>query len=237
MGRFPATGRSARSVPPGRGLFRDGRPEGSISGHDDGVQPTRGGPDGDSLRVDRPRRPPLSRSGTRFVTRGGREGAEHESGLTALGGLDDELGFGVYTYRIAAAVAEMAMALGGLDVLAFSAVSARTGTTSELRSPSGSRSCEFRVEVVPAREELVIADEVRACLELEPAGVEPGAARAADAARAREARRSHACSSAWAGSRRSTRRRCTSVSGRGWRASSARRSRARSSAGASSRAR
>jgi acetate kinase len=35
---------------------------------------------------------------------------EHESGLAALGGLDDPLGFAVYTYRIAGAVAQMAMA-------------------------------------------------------------------------------------------------------------------------------
>ena len=48
------------------------------------------------------------------------ESLEHESGLAALGGLDDPLGFAVYTYRIAGAVAHMAMALSGLDVLAFS---------------------------------------------------------------------------------------------------------------------
>ena len=46
---------------------------------------------------------------------------EHESGLTALGGLEDPLGFGVYTHRIAAAVAAMASALGGLDALVFTA--------------------------------------------------------------------------------------------------------------------
>ena len=45
---------------------------------------------------------------------------EHESGLAALGGLDDPLAFAVYTYRIAGAVAHMAMALSGIDVLAFS---------------------------------------------------------------------------------------------------------------------
>ena len=45
---------------------------------------------------------------------------EHESGLSALGELDDSLAFAVYTYRIAAAVAQMAMALGGIDLLAFS---------------------------------------------------------------------------------------------------------------------
>ena len=45
---------------------------------------------------------------------------EHESGLSALGGLDDPLGFGVFTYRVSGAVAQMASALGGMDVLAFS---------------------------------------------------------------------------------------------------------------------
>ena len=92
---------------------------------------------------------------------------EHESGLTALGGLDDELGFGVYTYRIAAAVAQMAMALGGLDVLAFSGGVGEN--RDDVRAAIAERLAllgEFRVEVVPAREELVIAEEVRACLGL-----------------------------------------------------------------------
>ena len=48
------------------------------------------------------------------------EALEHESGLEALGGLDDPLGFSVYTYRVAQAVAAMATALGGIDTLAFS---------------------------------------------------------------------------------------------------------------------
>ena len=86
---------------------------------------------------------------------------EHESGLGALGGLDDPLGFAVFTYRVAGAAAHMAMALGGLDVLAFSggvgenradvreAVAARLGFVGD-----------FAVEVVPAREELVIASAV-----------------------------------------------------------------------------
>jgi acetate kinase len=83
---------------------------------------------------------------------------EHESGLAALGGLDDPLGFGVYTYRIAAAVAQMVMALRGLEVLAFS------GGVGENREDVRAAVAErvkfldkFRVEVVPAREELVIA--------------------------------------------------------------------------------
>jgi acetate kinase len=83
---------------------------------------------------------------------------EHESGLAALGGLDDPLGFGVYTYRIAAAVAQMAMALRGLDVLAFSGgvgenrEDVRAAVADRVRFVD-----DFQVEVVPAREELVIA--------------------------------------------------------------------------------
>jgi acetate kinase len=90
---------------------------------------------------------------------------EHESGLAALGGLDDELGFAVYTYRIAGAAAQMAMALGGLDVLAFSGgvgenrADVRDAVAARLRFVG-----EFRVEVVPAREELVIAAAVRELL-------------------------------------------------------------------------
>jgi acetate kinase len=90
---------------------------------------------------------------------------EHESGLAALGGLDDADAFGVYTYAIACAVARMAVALGGVDVLAFS------GGVGENRADVRSTVAErlsflgsFRVEVVTAREELVIARAVRAVL-------------------------------------------------------------------------
>ena len=87
---------------------------------------------------------------------------EHESGLLALGSLDDPLGFGVYTYRIAGAAAHMAMALGGIDILAFS------GGVGENRSDVREAVAErlrfigdFRVAPVVAREELVIAAAVR----------------------------------------------------------------------------
>jgi acetate kinase len=90
---------------------------------------------------------------------------ERESGLAALGGLDDPLGFGVFTYRVAAAVAAMAAAAGGLDVLAFS------GGIGENRADvrdEVARRLAFlgppRVEVVPAREELVIARAARRVL-------------------------------------------------------------------------
>ena len=90
---------------------------------------------------------------------------EHESGLAALGGLDDRLGFSVYTYRIAAAVAQMATALGGLDLLAFSGgvgenrEDVRTAVAERVRFLG-----DFGVEVVPAREELVIAEAVEELL-------------------------------------------------------------------------
>ncbi len=86
---------------------------------------------------------------------------EHESGLEALGGLDSELGFGVYTRRVAQAVAAAAVALGGLDAVVFG------GGVGENRADvrdSVARRLEFLgsfdVEVVPAREELVVAADV-----------------------------------------------------------------------------
>lgn len=94
---------------------------------------------------------------------------EHESGLAALGGLDDPLGFAVYTYRIAQAAAAMAVALGGIDVLAFSggvgenredvrrAIAGRLGFLGE-----------FRVEAVLAREDVVVARAVRRLLAIPP---------------------------------------------------------------------
>ena len=87
---------------------------------------------------------------------------EHESGLAALGGLDEPIGFAVYTYRIAQAVAAMAVALGGVDVVAFSG---GVGENREdvRRAIVGRLSFvgAFRVEVVPAREDAVIARAVR----------------------------------------------------------------------------
>jgi acetate kinase len=89
----------------------------------------------------------------------------HDSGLVALGGLDDPLGFAVYTYRIAQAAAAMATALGGLDVLSFSGgvgenrEDVRTSIAARLGFLG-----EFRVEVVPPREDVVVARAVRALL-------------------------------------------------------------------------
>lgn len=90
---------------------------------------------------------------------------EHESGLAAFGGLDDSLGFAVYTYRIAVAVAHMAMALGGLDTLAFSGgVGENRGDVRDSVSGRLRFLGDFSVEVAPAREELVIAGAVETLL-------------------------------------------------------------------------
>jgi acetate kinase len=91
---------------------------------------------------------------------------EHESGLAALGGLDDPLGFAVFTYRVAQAAAAMAAALGGLDVLAFSGgvgenrPDVREAVAARLRFAGA-----FAVEVVPAREDVIIARDVRRLLD------------------------------------------------------------------------
>ena len=89
-----------------------------------------------------------------------------ESGLHALGGLDEPFAFSHFTFHLAKAVAGMASVLGGVDVLAFSggigenradvreAVAARLGFLGP-----------FRTEVVPAREDLVVARDVRALLD------------------------------------------------------------------------
>jgi acetate kinase len=91
---------------------------------------------------------------------------EHESGLAALGGLDEALGFAVYTYRVAQAAAAMATALGGLDALAFSGgvgenrPDVRDAVAERLRFLG-----EFVVHVMPAREDVVIARHVRSLLD------------------------------------------------------------------------
>jgi acetate kinase len=90
---------------------------------------------------------------------------EHESGLAALGGLDDPDAFAVYTYAIACAAARMAVALGGIDVLAFSGGVGET--RADVRAAVAKRLSflgDIRAEVVEAREELVIAQAVRRVL-------------------------------------------------------------------------
>ena len=91
---------------------------------------------------------------------------ERESGLAALGGLDDDLAFAVFTYRIAAAAAQMATALGGIDVLAFSGgVGENRADVRDAIAERLSFLGDFAAEVVPAREELVIAGAVRALID------------------------------------------------------------------------
>jgi acetate kinase len=93
---------------------------------------------------------------------------EHESGLAALGGLDDPLGFEVFTYRVAKAVSAMAAALGGLDALVFTAgigenrADVRAAVTERLAHLGVGSS--VRIEVIPAREELVAARAAQALL-------------------------------------------------------------------------
>jgi acetate kinase len=92
---------------------------------------------------------------------------EHESGLGALGGLDDPLGFAVFTYRVAGAAAHMVMALGGVDVLAFSGgVGENRADVRDTVAGSLRFAGDFAVEVVSAREELVIASAVEDQLQL-----------------------------------------------------------------------
>jgi acetate kinase len=88
-----------------------------------------------------------------------------ESGLKALGGLDDAFASSYFAYHVAKAVAAMAAALGGLDALAFSGgvgenrPDVRDAVVERLRFLG-----DFRVEVVPAREDVVIARAVRKLL-------------------------------------------------------------------------
>jgi acetate kinase len=112
---------------------------------------------------------------------------EHESGLRALGGLDDPLGLDVFTYRVAQAVAAMATALAGIDALVFTAgigensarvrreVCARLGflgvQLDNARNESAKPDAEIaaddsavRVAVIRAREELVAARAASALL-------------------------------------------------------------------------
>jgi acetate kinase len=115
---------------------------------------------------------------------------EHESGLLGLGGstdpreLEGTLALRVYGYRIAAAVAAMTTALGGLDALVFTAgvgehsapvrrdvcrrlaflgveLDDDSNAAAEPDCDIGAAGSPVRVVVVRAREELVIAQEVR----------------------------------------------------------------------------
>ena len=99
------------------------------------------------------------------------EQLEHESGLAGLSGGSGDvrdaspLALAVFVHRVAGAIAAMAMACGGVDVLAFSGGIGENAD--ELRDRIVERVRflgDFRVEVVPAREERVIAAETRRVL-------------------------------------------------------------------------
>jgi acetate kinase len=105
---------------------------------------------------------------------------ERDSGIAALGGLDDPLGFALFAYRAATAVGAMAVALEGLDAVVFTAgigenrADVRAAIAERLRhlgadinenanndavpdadvAEAGSR---VRVHVIRAREELIAA--------------------------------------------------------------------------------
>ena len=118
---------------------------------------------------------------------------EHESGLLGLGGSEDPrklegtLALEVYTYRIAGAVAAMAVALGGLDALVFTAgvgegsayvraeICARLGFLGVELDPAANENAvpdadvaspksAVRVVVVHAREDVVAARAARRLL-------------------------------------------------------------------------
>jgi acetate kinase len=88
-----------------------------------------------------------------------------ESGLAALGGLDDAFAFSHFTYHLAKAVAAMAAVLGGIDVLAFSGgigenrADVRDAVAGRLQHLGA-----FQVVAVSVREDIVIARHVREVL-------------------------------------------------------------------------
>src|SRR5207248_6675154 len=99
---------------------------------------------------------------------------EHESGLTGLAGTGDVaelerdpspeagLALELYCYRVAQTVAAMTTSLGGLDALAFTAgVGEHSETVRESICARLTHLAPFRVHVVPAQEDIVIARAVR----------------------------------------------------------------------------
>jgi acetate kinase len=89
---------------------------------------------------------------------------EHDSGLAALGGLDQQLGFEVFTYRVGKAVGAMAAALGGLDALAFTAGIGENRADVRRAVAEQVRHLGADVHVVRAREDVVAARHARAAL-------------------------------------------------------------------------
>jgi acetate kinase len=87
-----------------------------------------------------------------------------ESGLTALGGLDEQGVVAYFAYHVAKAVAAMASVLGGVDAIAFSGGIGEHRADVRDAVAKRVRFLGARVHVVPAREELVIARHVHRAL-------------------------------------------------------------------------
>jgi acetate kinase len=111
------------------------------------------------------------RAGLRTVEELGRD-LEHASGLAGLSGDSDgdirkasPLAVDVFVHHVVGAVAAMAASCGGIDVLAFTGGIGEHADEVRERIVEGARFLgDFRVEVVAAREELVIAAETRRVL-------------------------------------------------------------------------
>jgi acetate kinase len=92
-------------------------------------------------------------------------GLNEESGLAALGGLDDPFARSYFAYHVAKAVAAMAAALGGVDAVAFSGgIGENRDDVRDLVVERLRFLGDFRVEVIAPREDLEIARAVRAVL-------------------------------------------------------------------------
>ena len=189
-------------LPPRRRLLgqrRSGRPLGR---HDDGLQPARRRADGDARRS-------LDPAAILYLLRSGAasldeidEVLERESGLLGLSGpLGERRGarargepaarraLDLYCYRIAGAIGSLAVALGGLDAIAFTggvgegsafvrssrcaggsaswasrSTASATARFRRARRDRRPRTQPVRVAVVHAREDVVAARAVRRCL-------------------------------------------------------------------------
>jgi acetate kinase len=87
-----------------------------------------------------------------------------ESGLTAIGGLDEPFVVSYFAYHVAKAVAAMAAVLGGVDVIAFSGGIGENRDDIRRAIIRRVRFLGAHDHVVPAREELTIARHVRRLL-------------------------------------------------------------------------
>jgi acetate kinase len=104
------------------------------------------------------------------------EALEHSSGLLALAGTADmrellerddagaQLALGVYVHRLRAGIASMAAALGGADAIVFTGGVGENSPEIRRRALEGLGFLDARELVVPAREDLEIARQVRSAL-------------------------------------------------------------------------